>query len=58
MSSLEEGNGVDGEESGVETDLGVGGGAALLILYEEFAGASVGGPTGQGRAVVCRVKRE
>lgn len=26
MSSLEKGNGVDGEESGVETDLGGGGG--------------------------------
>lgn len=36
----------------------VRGDPALRILYEEFAGAAVGGPTGQERAVECRVKRE
>lgn len=46
---------MEGEESGVETGLGD---SALPTLYEEVAGAAVGGPTGQGRAVVCRVKRE
>lgn len=55
MSSLEKGDSVDGEESGVETGLGD---PALQILYEVVAGADAGGPTGQGRAVVCRVGRD
>lgn len=44
-----------GEDSGVETGLGD---PALQILCREVAGAAFGGPTGQGRAVVCRIKRE
>lgn len=60
MSSPERGDSVDGEESAAETGLG---NPALQILDEEVAGAAtggaaVGGPTGQGRAVVCRVRRE
>lgn len=55
MNSLGKGDGVDGEESAVETGLGD---PALQSLLEEVSGAAVGGPTGQGRALVCRVKRE
>lgn len=44
-----------GEDSGVETGLGD---PVLQILCREVAGAAFGGPTGQGRAVVCRIKRE
>lgn len=55
VSSLGKGDGMDGEESAVETGLGD---PALQSLFEEVSGAAVGGPTGQGRALVCRVKRE
>ena len=47
---------LDGAESGVETGVGD---PALQILDEDIAQAAVGGPTGQGRAVVCsRVRRQ